>query len=45
MSTLKCKQILCGFPEDKSSNRRKVLIIEFHEKLLKDIRESRLADW
>ena len=28
-SNLKCKQKFCGFPEDKSSNRRKALIYEF----------------
>ena len=26
---LKCKQELRGFPEDKNSNKRKVLILEF----------------
>ena len=40
----KCKKIaykfeqkLCGFPDDKNSNRRKLLIREFHETLLKVI--------
>ena len=32
---------LRGFPEDKSFNRRKVLIREFHKRLLKMIRENR----
>ena len=32
---LECKQKLCGFPEDKNSNRRKVLICEFHKNCLK----------
>ena len=31
---LECKQKLCGFPEDKNSNRRKVLIHEFHKNCL-----------
>ena len=31
----KCKQKLCGFTEDKSSNRRKLLIHEFQETLFK----------
>ena len=35
--SLDCKQKFCGFPEDKKSNRRKVLICEFHKKLLKVI--------
>ena len=35
MSSLKCKQKLCGFPEDKNSNRRKVLICEFDKNCLK----------
>ena len=33
----KCKQKLRGFPEDKQSNRRKVLIRNFPKKLLKMI--------
>ena len=33
MASLKYKQELCGFPEDKNANRRKVSIREFHEKL------------
>ena len=33
MASLKYKQKLCGFPEDKNANRRKVLIREFHKKL------------
>ena len=32
---LECKQNVCGFPEDKNSNRRKVLIHEFHKNCLK----------
>ena len=32
MSILKCKQKLCGFPEDKCSNKGKVLIPDFHKK-------------
>ena len=40
MAGLKCKQKLCGFPEDKTCNRRKVLIWLFHKKLLKVIREK-----
>ena len=31
MSSLKCKQKLCGFPEDKNSNRKKVLICKFNK--------------
>ena len=33
--SLKCKQKLSGFPEDKNSNRRKVLIHEFRKNCLK----------
>ena len=47
LSNVKCKQKLCGFPENKSSNRMKVLIREFDKKLLKVIREkskSRFTD-
>ena len=40
VETLKCKQKLCGFAEDKSSNRRKVLICGFHKKLPKVIIEK-----
>ena len=40
MSSLKCKQKLCCFPEDKNSNRRKVLVHELHEKLFKVICEK-----
>ena len=32
MSRLKCKQKLCGFPDDKNSKRKKVLIREFFKK-------------
>ena len=40
MSSLNCKQKLRGLPEDKNSNKRKVLICEFHKKLLIVIREK-----
>ena len=33
----KCKQKLCGFREDKKCNKRKLLIHEFQETLLKVI--------
>ena len=40
LSSLKYKQKLFGFPEDKDSNKKKVLICEFHKKkCLKGIRE------
>ena len=35
--SLKYKQKLCGFPEDKSFNRMEILICEFHKKFLKVI--------
>ena len=35
LSSLKCKQKLCGFPEDKYSNRSKVLIHKFYKTCLK----------
>ena len=35
MSSLKCKQKLCGFPEEKNFNRKKVLIHKFHKNCLK----------
>ena len=35
LSSLKCKQKLCGFPEDKNCNRRKVLICKFYKNCLK----------
>ena len=37
---LKCKQKLCGFPEDINSNRGKILIHKFHKKLLKEIHKK-----
>ena len=37
---LTCKEKLRGFPHDKNSNRRKVLIREFHKKMLKAIHEK-----
>ena len=40
MVELKCRHELCGFPEDKNSKRRKILIRKFHKKLLKVIREK-----
>ena len=30
--SVKCKRRLRGFSEDKPSNRRKVLVFEFHKK-------------
>ena len=41
LSNLKCKQKFRGFPEGKTFNRRKVLIREFHKKMLKVIREKK----
>ena len=50
VANLKMKQKLRGFPENKYSNGRKVLICKLHKKLLKlirkkakSIRQSRLA--
>ena len=40
LSSLKCKQKLRDFPEDKNSNRTKVLICKSHKKLLKMIKEK-----
>ena len=37
LSSLNCKYELHGFPEDKNSNRTKVLICEFNKKMLKVI--------
>ena len=37
---LKCKQKLCGFPEDINSDRGKILIHKFHKKLLKEIHKK-----
>ena len=42
MASLKCKQKLRGFPEDKNSSRRKVLIRELHKKLLSDPRKGKV---
>ena len=38
--SLKCKQKFLDFPEDKNSNRRKVLICGFHKKWFQVIREK-----
>ena len=43
MSSLNCKQKLRGLPEDKNSNKRKVLICEFHKKIAhRDPRKGRV---
>ena len=40
VANLKMKQKLRGFPENKYSNGRKVLICKLHKKLLKLIRKK-----